>query len=104
MRSILLSPSGGGTADFNHEVYEIPWEEGVEFSPGPVGEYLEVIDVDPTSGQTYIPVDLDDPYILANVGLEPTRRSAISLKEDFPLKIALKRVRRNPSAENLRER
>jgi hypothetical protein len=33
-------------------------------------------------------------------GSNPPRQSTISLKEAFPLKIALNRVRRNPSAGN----
>ena len=28
--------------------------------PGPVGEYLEVVDVDPASNKVYEPVDLND--------------------------------------------
>ena len=40
--------------------------------PGPVGEYLEVIDVDPASGVIYPPVDLDDPSLLAQDGLAPS--------------------------------
>ena len=39
-------------------------------SPGPIGEYLEVIDYDPASGLFYRPVDLDDHA--ANQGLAPT--------------------------------
>ncbi|MBN2197181.1 MAG: S8 family serine peptidase [Polyangiaceae bacterium] len=40
--------------------------------PGPVGEYLEVVDVDPPSGCAYAPVDLNHPSILAEQGLEPS--------------------------------
>jgi len=39
----------------SRSVIEIPWEE---VSPGPVGEYLEVIDVDPASSCFYDPIDL----------------------------------------------
>jgi len=60
-------------------MYKIPWEhnaaEGGQFGPGPVGEYLEVIDFDPTvgpEGTLYAPVDLDDPFILADDGLPPS--------------------------------
>ncbi len=48
----------------------IPWEEGI--GPGPVGEYLEVIDVDPASGAAYAPVDLNDHRLLAQDGLAPS--------------------------------
>jgi len=40
--------------------------------PGPVGRYLEVVDVDPASGCCYEPVDLDEPFIMAQGGLEPS--------------------------------
>jgi hypothetical protein len=65
------------TADINTVLYKIRWEdsEGGPFGPGPVGEYLEVIDFDPTVGEKgicYSPVDLNDPYILANNGLPPS--------------------------------
>jgi hypothetical protein len=42
------------------------------FRPGPIGEYLEVVDVDPASGCAYEPVDLNDPYLLAQNGLPPS--------------------------------
>ena len=49
--------------------FKIPWEG---LAPGPVGEYLEVVDVDPPSGCFYEPVDLDDPKLLAQNGLAPS--------------------------------
>jgi hypothetical protein len=48
---------------------EIPWEH---LKPGPVGEYIEVIDVDPGSNAAYAPVDLDAPELLATDGLQPS--------------------------------
>ena len=41
-------------------------------APGPVGEYLEVVDRDPASKAFYAPVDLDDPHLLAQCGLTPS--------------------------------
>ena len=38
-------------------------------APGPVGEYLEVVDVDPASRASYDPVNLDDPMLLAQGAL-----------------------------------
>ena len=38
--------------------------------PGPVGDYLEVVDVDPASACAYAPVDLDHPWLLAQGGLD----------------------------------
>ena len=59
-----------------HEVaIRVPWERDAEtgrINPGPIGEYLEVIDVDPASGVVYPPVELDDPNILAQDGLRPS--------------------------------
>ncbi|WP_140885280.1 gluzincin family metallopeptidase [Muricoccus nepalensis] len=40
--------------------------------PGPVGEYVEVVDVDPASGLAYAPVNLDEAAILAEDGLPPS--------------------------------
>ncbi|WP_205195551.1 hypothetical protein [Chitinophaga sp. Cy-1792] len=71
------------TADFNEIVYKIPWENlsakpgnkadaGSAQGPGPVGEYIEVVDFDPTTKQFYQPVDLNDPYLLAQDGLPPS--------------------------------
>ena len=60
--------------------YNIPWED---LEPGPIGEYLEVIDYDPTIqvnqdadgnpefGVFYEPVNLNDPKILAENGVSP---------------------------------
>jgi hypothetical protein len=44
------------------------WED---LGEGPVGEYLEVVDFDPASNCFYAPVRLDDPYLLAQDGLNP---------------------------------
>ena len=62
------------TAVMNDAVIGLPWEEHWEepLSPGPNGEYLEVIDHDPVSGVFYAPVDLNDPLLLAQDGLPPS--------------------------------
>lgn len=57
------------TADINDLVYRVPWEQVV---PGPIGEYLEIIDYDPTIGAFYNPIDLNDLYTLAQDGHEPS--------------------------------
>lgn len=57
------------TAMLNMVPLNVPWEE---LEPGPVGEYLEVVDVDPSSGHFYPPVDLNDPFLLVQDGLEPS--------------------------------
>ena len=50
-------------------LFKVPWEQ---LQPGPIGEYLEVVDFDPASGCFYEPVNLDDPRILAQDGLPPS--------------------------------
>src|SRR4249920_4271674 len=53
-----------------HEItIRLPWEE---LQPGPAGEYVEVVDVDPASGVVYPPVNLNDPNVLAQDGLRPS--------------------------------
>ncbi|MVM28927.1 hypothetical protein GO755_02700 [Spirosoma sp. HMF4905] len=64
------------TAPISTIVYKVRWEdigdhEGC-LKPGPVGEYVEVIDYDPTVKKFYTPVNLNDPYILAQDGLDPS--------------------------------
>ena len=61
------------TADIGEITISIPWESNLQ--PGPVGEYLEVVDADPASGVFYKPVDLNDPRVLAKNGLEPSERN-----------------------------
>jgi hypothetical protein len=56
--------------ELNEVELEVPWE--TDLQPGPVGEYLEVIDIDPASGRAYYPVDLNHPGLLAQSGYKPT--------------------------------
>ncbi|HVR28140.1 MAG TPA: hypothetical protein VMS86_01285, partial [Thermoanaerobaculia bacterium] len=54
----------------------IPWEIDRQtrqslVGPGPVGEYVEVVDHDPASKAFYAPVDLNDGLVLAQSGLAP---------------------------------
>lgn len=58
------------TAPINEVLVRIPWEK---LEAGPAGEYVEVVDHDPASGCFYEPVDLDDPYILAENGCAPSQ-------------------------------
>ena len=64
------------TSSANLETYsratvtvDLPWEP---LKPGPIGEYIEVVDVDPASNAAYAPVDLDSPYLLHERGLTPS--------------------------------
>jgi hypothetical protein len=76
LRGYALDPSltqSLVTAEVGHVVFHVPWEP---LAPGPVGEYLEVVDYDPASNCFYPPVPLDHPNLLAQDGLPPTEGSA----------------------------
>ncbi|WP_141245779.1 hypothetical protein [Mesorhizobium sp. WSM3862] len=68
------------TVGLNELTLMVPWEsnpaiEGVLSAMqmlGPVGNYLEVVDYDPASGCYYGPVDLNETFILAQDGLNPS--------------------------------
>lgn len=57
------------TAQVSQILFKLPWEE---LRPGPVGEYLEVIDYDPAGKCFYEPVNLNESYLLAQDGLTPS--------------------------------
>lgn len=56
------------TAAINEIVFRVPWEP---LEPGPIGEYIEVVDFDPASQAYYDPVDLNDKFLTGSDGLEP---------------------------------
>src|SRR5215510_13643509 len=58
------------TALVNEAMFKVRWEKYLDV--GPVGDYLEVVDFDPASKCFYAPVDLNEPYILAQDGLMPS--------------------------------
>lgn len=58
------------TAAISVATLEVPWER--DLRPGPVGEYLEVVDIDPSSDAAYAPIDLNHPHVLSQGGLAPT--------------------------------
>jgi hypothetical protein len=94
LRAYSIDPSLAsrvGTREINEITIDVPWEsirgdktlstalsdEDIKerkssLTPGPVGEYVEVVDYDPASGVFYVPVDLDDPRLLASDGLPPS--------------------------------
>jgi hypothetical protein len=57
------------TAVINEVVYSVPFES---LKPGPIGKYIEVIDVDPPSKCWYEPVDLGAEQIASQNGLAPS--------------------------------
>jgi hypothetical protein len=76
------------TAVVNVVTLKVPWESNIppdlapehmteereerELLPGPVGEYIEVVDYDPASGCFYAPVDLNNLAVAAQDGLPPS--------------------------------
>jgi len=78
LQIFALDPSLGSslkTYELRTDTIEVRYEEAPTLKPGPVGEYLEVVDVDPASNRFYAPVDLDDRYVLATKGLQPSEGS-----------------------------
>ena len=61
------------TAVVSRCVLSVPWEE--DLAPGPVGAYIEVVDVDPSSDCVYDPVDLEAHHTVACDGLAPSEGS-----------------------------
>jgi len=51
---------------------QVPWETDGRLGPGPVGDYIEVIDYDPASDCFYYPLDLSHPRLTAQDGLPPS--------------------------------
>ena len=86
LRIYSLDPSIAQSNDFFTVIettLSLPWDDVREHTkpdsageqalkPGPVGEYLEVVDVDPASNKVYDPVDLNDKVLLAQDGLAPS--------------------------------
>ncbi|TPN86508.1 peptidase S8 [Mesorhizobium sp. CU2] len=79
LRIYALDPSVAKRLD-SVSVYQatlsVPWDDepatDKPLLPGPIGEYLEVVDVDPASDRVYDPVDLNDKRLLAQDGLPPS--------------------------------
>jgi hypothetical protein len=71
IRTYAVDPSFSTEFDkaaINDVVLKVRWEP--ELKPGPVGEYLQVIDKD-AAGNEYPGVDLNDPSLLAQDGCSP---------------------------------
>jgi hypothetical protein len=62
-----------GSMGMESVVVKLDWDDesadGAKLQPGPVGEYLEVVDYDPASRCFYPPVDLNHPNLLAQDGM-----------------------------------
>ncbi|WP_420318992.1 hypothetical protein [Ekhidna sp.] len=75
LRGYAFDPSLSSQLDtyyINEVVYEVPWED-LDVSKGSlIGEYLEIIDYDPTTDEFIQIVDLNDTGILSQQGLDPS--------------------------------
>lgn len=83
LRGYALDPGVSQSSNawkYNELTYRVRWEQlqtrrvprGTQGTiTVPAGEYIEIIDIDPASGLVYDPVNLDDPGLLAQDGLEP---------------------------------
>lgn len=101
LRGYTLDPGFSTTLDtmsINNTVYRVRWEN-LTLSPdkegqvtrqlGPVGEYFEVIDIDPPSKCYYEPVDLDSIAALSQNGLQPSEGNP-QFHQQFVYTIAMK--------------
>jgi hypothetical protein len=83
-----------GSINYAYATISLPWEQAWEdkLRAGPVNEYVEVIDVDPASGQLYDPVDLNDSYLLAQDGLTPSEGNP-QFHQQMVFAVAMKVIR-----------
>ena len=77
------------TVGINEVVYRVPFEP---LEPGPIGEYIEVMDFDPSSGAWYEPVDLGDERIASQHGLTPSEGNP-QFHQQFVYAVAMKTIR-----------
>jgi hypothetical protein len=99
LRVFAFDPSMGvqlETAGINEVTLHVPWERDLDgndvLGPGPVGEYLEVVDRDPASKAFYAPVDLNDPHLLAQDGLAPSESNP-QFHQQMAYAVAMRTVR-----------
>jgi hypothetical protein len=68
LRVYAQDPSTGSYSG-NRMTLNVPWEP---LAPGPTGRKVAVIDYDATNECYYMPVNLDDPMLLARGGVDPS--------------------------------
>ena len=100
LRVFAFDPTMGialETAGINEVTLQVPWERDLSgndvLGPGPVGEYLEVVDRDPASKAYYAPVDLNDPHLLAQDGLAPSESNP-QFHQQMVYAVAMRTIRR----------
>jgi hypothetical protein len=92
LRGYVLDPGFStrlDTALVNEVVYRIPFEH---VEPGPVGEYVEVVDFDPPSDCWYEPVDLAAEAVSSQNGVAPSEGSP-QFHQQFVYAVAMKTIR-----------
>src|SRR3954469_13896174 len=77
------------TAAINEVIYHVPFER---LEPGPVGEYIEVLDFDPASNTWYEPVDLADERIASQNGFAPSEGNP-QFHQQFVYAVGMKTIR-----------
>jgi hypothetical protein len=77
------------TAGINEVLYQIPFEK---VGPGPVGDYIAVLDFDPPTGCWYEPVDLRTEAIASQNGLPPSEGNP-QFHQQFVYTVAMKTIR-----------
>jgi hypothetical protein len=79
---------------FSHATISLAWYDPTEeeIRPGPVNEYLEVIDIDPPSQQFYEPLDLMAPEVLGQDGLTPSEGDP-RFHQQMVFAVAMKTIR-----------
>lgn len=105
LRIFALDPSMAksyATGSIVEATVAVPWDDVIDIDnpppgqtplqPGPVGEYLEVIDVDPATGRVYEPVDLNEPMVLAQNGLAPSEGNP-KFHQQMVYAVAMKTIR-----------
>src|SRR5262245_1483822 len=98
LRVYAYDPSLGArlkTLSINEATLDVRWE--ADLQPGPIGEYIEVIDVDPASQCCYAPVDLNHPHILTRSGLSPSEASP-QFHQQMTYAVAMKTIEHFESA------
>ncbi|WP_353778481.1 hypothetical protein [Winogradskyella sp. 3972H.M.0a.05] len=75
LRGYAFDPSLSQRLDthrINQVYYKVPWET-IDYSDGTIrGEYVEIIDYDPSISKFYESINFDEKAILANDGLDPS--------------------------------
>lgn len=85
------------TSSISEVTLEIPWEFDERnrkelLEPGPIGEYIEVIDYDPGSSCFYEPVDLNNPHLIAQDGHSPSEANP-QFHQQMVYAVAMKTIR-----------